>query len=393
MASKSLSIVLPGYTKTLSGGYMIAYGYANYAARHNYDVTVYYYSEITSKTLPRYIASFVLNTLHAKQPVDWFAFDKKIKTKYIASINDKTVSDASFIVATGAQTAKPISELPDSKGEKFYLIQGYETWVYPAEQVEETYRYGMRNITVSKWLKKLVESKSSTQACYIPNPINPIFRKDSKISKIPCSLSVLYHEEKPKGFEYAWEAILRIKQELPELTVQMFGAYTRPEWIPEWVTFSENATPEQLRDIYNKTEVYLCASLNDGFGLTCVEAMACGCALVASEFLGVSEYAENGKNALLSPTKDSFALANNAIKILSNSKLRETIASNGIATGEGYTWNQAGEKFIEALESSYLQKEPSLLAPRPNSSTPPRTYRLAISLPCHPLWSCPSAAF
>ena len=86
--------------------------------------------------------------------------------------------------------------------------------------------------------------------------------------------------------------------------------------------YTEQADINQLRGIYNKSSIYVCASRNDGFGLTGAESMACGCALASTAFQGVFEYAKDNENALLSPVNDIDALAENIMTLIDDEQLR-----------------------------------------------------------------------
>lgn len=95
----------------------------------------------------------------------------------------------------------------------------------------------------------------------------------------------------------------------------------------------------------------MCSSINEGYGLTGLEAMACGCALCSSEYPGVYEYAKDGYNALLSPIKNSEALANNVSRIFEDDDLRNNLVNNGQESiKEGFTWEIATNKFEQTLE-------------------------------------------
>ena len=57
-------------------------------------------------------------------------------------------------------------------------------------------------------------------------------------------------------------------------------------------------------DILNYASIFICSSINEGFGLTGAESMACGCALATTSYPAVFEYAVDKKNCLVSPVKD-----------------------------------------------------------------------------------------
>ena len=68
---------------------------------------------------------------------------------------------------------------------------------------------------------------------------------------------------------------------------------------------SASRRARQLVDeIYNTSRVFLCTSWVEGFGLTNVEAMACGAALVTTDNGGSRDYALHGETALVAPCGD-----------------------------------------------------------------------------------------
>lgn len=81
------------------------------------------------------------------------------------------------------------------------------------------------------------------------------------------------------------------------------------------------------------------------FGLTGAEAMACGCALVSTNYKGVYEYARDKENALLSPINDAEALARNIKKLIKNEDLRQKIAKQGSNDLSYFSWKNAIDKF------------------------------------------------
>lgn len=93
----------------------------------------------------------------------------------------------------------------------------------------------------------------------------------------------------------------------------------------------------------------MCSSLEEGFGLPGLEAMACGCALVSTSYKGVLEYAIDSVNALLSPIKDAKSMADNVERLFENEILRKRITKNGIKTGIERSLDKSAKKFESAL--------------------------------------------
>ncbi|WP_322354238.1 glycosyltransferase, partial [Paratractidigestivibacter sp.] len=89
--------------------------------------------------------------------------------------------------------------------------------------------------------------------------------------------------------------------------------------------------------------------VNEGYGLTCVEAMACGCALVVTDFAGSKEYAVNGANSLVVPVGDIGAISRGVVEVLSDRELRAILSAGGLKTAQNLDWEVAVEKFARLL--------------------------------------------
>lgn len=350
---KSICFVTPGYTLHPSGGYKMIYEYANRLSERGYTVGILYlnYDRLKNHHVPRLIRKPLCNFLTFTWP-KWFRLNKNVKiysgTKrgYISEI--KKVYDIG--IATDVHTAVPTVKLFKDR-KKAYFIQGYENWDVSDEYVQKTYKLGMKNIVISEWLKKIVDKYSAEPSVLIKNPIDLDVYKINKplVSRKLHSIGLLYHTMPHKGLKYSLAAIKKIKQLYPDLEVHAFGVWERPEDFPSYIHYTRNATQEQTVSIYNRVSVWLCATIDEGYGLTGLEAMACGDALVSTAYTGVFEYAKDGYNALLSPVKDVDALVKNVGRVFEDDGLRKKLVQNAQDSVEAFDWNLAVDKFEETL--------------------------------------------
>src|SRR5260370_33445707 len=92
-----------------------------------------------------------------------------------------------------------------------------------------------------------------------------------------------------------------------------------------------------LPALYQMAQAVLFPSLDEGFGLPLLEAFAAGTPLVASNAGAIPEVA--GDAALLSAPEDTQALADNLLRVLNDSQLRERQVAAGRARAALYTWS------------------------------------------------------
>lgn len=351
---KVICFVLPEASNHPIGGYKISFEYANRLVESGYKVKILFLNESGLKRYP--VPKFVKHTFEnfrTKREPRWFKLNSNIEKISSTKRNYKRlIEDVDVAIATAVTTAYPVKKLfPNSK--KLYLIQDFEDWGISPEFVCRTYGLGYTNIVVSKWLKHVVDKYSRTPSIYIQNPlntdkyrvINPIEKRNKYL------IGMLYHESPIKGCKYSIEAIKKVKKKHPQVKLLMFGAYDPPRDLPSWVSYYKNASSNKTIEIYNSISIFVSGSIKEGFGLTGLESMACGSALVSSNYRGVQEYAINGHNALLSPIKDSDGLANNIIKLIEDNSLREKIAYNGVKTAQDFSWKKAYKKFENTISN------------------------------------------
>lgn len=336
------------------GGHKVLYECANRLADRGYDITIVFPSYDNLYQLPLPVSCRVLickvltDYLHIMP--NWFKFDKRIILRTVRDYNERYFPDADVVIASALETAQPVYELPPRCGKKAYLIQDYENWANSDDEVNASYQLGMRNITISNWLKDIVEKHSKDPVWCIPNAIDTeTFRIQTKPEKRNLhTVGLLYHSGEHKGLKFAFEALNILKEQYPDLHVEIFGA-TRPEVnLPNWYSFYYRLNPQELCNLYNRCSVFLCATVEEGFGLTGAESMACGCAFVSTGYKGVYEYAEDEKTALLSPIKDAGKLAANVKRIFEDDSLRLRLAYAGAEEMRKRSW----DSFIDELEKA-----------------------------------------
>src|SRR5207244_530870 len=101
---------------------------------------------------------------------------------------------------------------------------------------------------------------------------------------------------------------------------------------------------------YNSLAIFLHSSITEGWGLTCAEAMASGCALVASDSGGIRDYAVDGVTAAVVPPRDASALAARVRDLVSDPATRVKLADAGATAIAEFTWQRATDRLERLLE-------------------------------------------
>lgn len=99
---------------------------------------------------------------------------------------------------------------------------------------------------------------------------------------------------------------------------------------------------EQLKEAYQTATMLVYPSLYEGFGLPPVEAMACGCPVVASQSASLPEVCGEAAE-YFDPTSDEEMSAKIAY-LLGNERRRGELSRAGIAKSTEYSWEKMAEE-------------------------------------------------
>ena len=112
---------------------------------------------------------------------------------------------------------------------------------------------------------------------------------------------------------------------------------------------------------YAAADIYAGPSLEDGFNLPILEAMACGLPVIASIQTGASENITDGENGLiLKDPQDEKQLARFVRQFYADSALRQRIAAAASDfVRKHQSWDQNAAKTAELLESIFRRISPS----------------------------------
>ncbi|HYM80550.1 MAG TPA: glycosyltransferase family 4 protein [Candidatus Limnocylindria bacterium] len=90
-------------------------------------------------------------------------------------------------------------------------------------------------------------------------------------------------------------------------------------------------------------------SPKEGWGLTVVEAGACGTAVVAADSPGLRDSVRRDETGLLVPFSDDGALADALVRVLEDRDLRERLAAAGLAWAARHQWADCARRSLDVL--------------------------------------------
>lgn len=116
-----------------------------------------------------------------------------------------------------------------------------------------------------------------------------------------------------------------------------------------------NLSIEEMVKTYKLSDIVIIPSIMEAISLAALEAMACGCVVVASNVGGLKEIIENNKNGILINPYNLQEIYNSILNIYKNKKLYQEIKANGYEMVKNFSWQnvyQITKKiYIECIDN------------------------------------------
>lgn len=174
----------------------------------------------------------------------------------------------------------------------------------------------------------------------------------SDLVKLPGEIWIAYvgRLESVKGYDLLLRAAKNLRARYPQVKTFFIGA-SRPEHL--------SSSPEVQflgfrRDVYSilkRMDIFCLPSLSEGLPNALMEAMAVGCACVASRVGGVVCLVEDEKEGLLVPPRDAAALEQALARLVESPELRAGLASEARKKIQGqFNWDRIARQYQALFE-------------------------------------------
>ncbi len=204
----------------------------------------------------------------------------------------------------------------------------------------------------------------SEKISVIPNGVDTdLFRPDpnnNKQSNQSNAITILWVGRfvRGKGVEYLIQAAKILVKEVPDLKILLVGdgpskgkikGLIEKFNLKKNVIIKENVPNENMPEVYQKSDIFVLPSLNEGVPKTLLEAMACGIPVIISEFPHLEELIKNA--GLTFPKGDVHALADKIMRLIRDRELAKELGNNGRnKIVEGHSWGNTVLKTTELYE-------------------------------------------
>jgi glycosyltransferase involved in cell wall biosynthesis len=118
--------------------------------------------------------------------------------------------------------------------------------------------------------------------------------------------------------------------------------------VTDAVRFTGRLDNERIAELYRSADLLVNPSTVDNMPISLLEAMASGIPIVSTDVGGIPHIVENGKSALLVPSRDPAAMADAMLRVFGDRGLAAALASAGLAAAESYTWTRVRPLLFDA---------------------------------------------
>lgn len=187
----------------------------------------------------------------------------------------------------------------------------------------------------------------------IPNAID-VAAYDLPVGRVKHRIAFLGRDDPRKGLDIALHAFGLIREQHPRAELMVMGA-DRSDDLPG-VRFLGRVTDGEKHRMLASSAIYVAPNTGgESFGIVLAEAMAAGCAVVASDLDAFRAVA--GNHAVLFPAGDVSALAREMARLLEDEKERTRLGEVGRDAVKAYDWSRVLGMYLEAYADAVAIRE------------------------------------
>ena len=160
-----------------------------------------------------------------------------------------------------------------------------------------------------------------------------------------------------KGLKYLVEAFREVASKRKEAKLLLVGEGPERELLLERIreagvygktVITPGGTPSS--GYFSIIDIFCMPSVNEGLGLSMIEAMAAGKPCIASDVGGLSELVADGKDGILVPSRSPKELAAAIVRLMDDAALRKELSENARRKAGGFSIEDSVARTLEVYE-------------------------------------------
>lgn len=187
---------------------------------------------------------------------------------------------------------------------------------------------------------------------FIKSKVHKVENSNDKKFKILCVTRITPR----KGVRYLIEAFKKLSEKHENISLEIIGEgddknnlenLAKDFGIGSKVFFTGLVPHDELPPYFEKADVFVLPSLNEGMSNSMLEALASGLPLVATDTGGTRELVKEEKNGFIIKMKDSSDLAEKIEKLIGNNDLRKKMGEESRKKAENMNWEKVAKDYFE----------------------------------------------
>ncbi|MCP4628033.1 MAG: glycosyltransferase family 1 protein [bacterium] len=141
-------------------------------------------------------------------------------------------------------------------------------------------------------------------------------------------------------------SLVHLLRAIPKLQLAFIGVGEQKTFLQEQFSqtktiFTGKVTPERLKLLYQAADALILPSTTETLGLVLLEAMSCGCPVIAAHAGGVTDLVEHNKTGLLYAPEKASNLVSVVLQMLNDQTKRESMRQAAYQFARSLDWEKA----------------------------------------------------
>jgi glycosyltransferase involved in cell wall biosynthesis len=196
----------------------------------------------------------------------------------------------------------------------------------------------------------------------VQNAVNhDLYRSLSQTESPNIIVGYLGRLKKYKSIDHLLSAFEIVKKEFPEAKLLIIGdGDARPALeklandlgLSQSVSFAGFVSAQEKVRLLNAMRVVVNTSAKEGWGLTVIEANACGVPVIASDVPGLRDSVVDEKTGFLYEYGNIEQLAQKILLVLRDDNLRKRLSRESIVWAQTFSWDSSADGMLRLLEKT-----------------------------------------
>lgn len=234
-------------------------------------------------------------------------------------------------------------------------VQGYENYFENGRHYNSvglTHKIADYELTISHYLQDKIKKLYGKDSTVISNGVNYDLMYHKNPRKKAKAITFVLRNNSMKGDYILVDIIRQIDNEFAGLEINVVYMDKEIE-----IPFVNNnklrkvlgpVSRLQIVELLKNTDIYVDASVNEGFGLIGLEAMTCGAVPIVSNSFGVLEYMRDGENGfVVDEVNNSDKYIEKISMVINDEKIFSKLKKNGNKLCKKFDYDLTVEEYIK----------------------------------------------